>query len=540
MNETAILDKIKNPQFFIERFFYIVDKARQKVPFRFKPPQRQFFENHTKNDLILKARKEGFSSLIEAIWLHAAMFSRNVRTVTLSHEMESTKRHFDRVHYYLKNMGTAARPFVVELDEDTQKQIKFPETNSSYWIGTAGAKAFGRGDDITHLHLSEVAHYENQDVLTSALEACVPNAWKIMETTANGVGESFHQLWQESKDPASESPWKPHFFAWFDDPENVAPLPTAVTFRPTSPELRMQKLYKLTNEQLYWYRLKRAEMPDREKMPQEYPCSDQEAFLSSGRHCFNLQKLAEKKTLIKPPQYVGEVLDDGEKLKFEPNDEGHLRVWKMPRVDQSYLIAADTGEGVPEGDYSVAHVFDRSTWEQVAVWRGRLDPGQFGRVLLDLGHFFNNAVLIPELNNHGWATVEAIKTAEYPHLLNTKLIWKENETPRDGFPTNEKTRNLIITATRNAVEDDTAFINDPVTIGEMESFIQNDSTGKFEAQKGCHDDCVISFGIGVYCLKFLTVDSTYGEHSKHRHGSPILTRTAVGSGQRRHSATGYR
>ena len=156
-----------------------------------------------------------------------------------------------------------------------------------------------------------------------------------------------------------------------------------------------------------------------------------------------------------------------------------------------------------------------------------------------IGKFFDNAVLVPELNNHGWATVEVIKTEQYPHLLNTRLIWKENETPKDGFPTNEKTRGLIITALRNAVDDDTVFINDANTINEMESFVQNEKTGKFEAQKNCWDDCVISLAIGVYCLKFLTVDETYNEDSKHFHGNPLLTQSMIEKARRR-SATGYR
>lgn len=541
MTSQQVLEALRDPIYFIERFFFIVDKRRLRVPFKLNPPQSRYFTNHTLNDLILKARKEGFSSLIEAIWLHACMFVSNERAVTLSHEMESTKRHFDRVHYFLQNMGTFKKKFEVELDENNQKQIKFPESGSSYWIGTAGAKAFGRGDDITKLHCSEVAHYENQEVLTSVLQACVPNAWKVMETTANGVGEKFHQMWTESHDPHSSSPWKGHFFSWFEDPMNRTELPKDVTFRMTSPEQRMADRFKLEPEQVYWYRLKRAEMPEKEKMPQEYPSEPQEAFLSSGRHAFNLEKLAMKRERIRnnKPQFVGDLQNDGQKVRFIDNDEGYFKIWKMPRKGRSYLVAADVGEGVPEGDFSVGHVFDRSSWEQVATWRGRIDPGEFGRELVTIGTFYDFGVLAPELNNHGWATLEAIDAEQYPHVLKTTDLWGDKEPLKRGFPTTEKTRALLITALRNCIEDDTSFINDPVTIGEMETFVQNEKSGKFEAQPGCHDDCVIPYGIGVYCLKFLTVDESYAPESKHYKGSPILTRSVASEGRRR-SATGYR
>lgn len=541
MTNEKILAQLKDPIYFIQRFFHIVDKNRVAVPFKLNPPQLRFYNEHTLNDLIYKARKEGFSSLIEALWLHGCMFIKNERAVTMSHEMDATKRHFDRIRYFLRTMGFRDMPFMVELDEDTQKQIKFPQTNSSYWIGTAGAKAFGRGDDITKLHMSEVAHYENQEVLTSALEACVPNAWKILETTVNGVGEMFYEMWQEASNPNTSSPWTGHFFAWFEDPTNRVALPTTINFRLTTQEQKMKALYKLDDEQIYWYRLKRAEMPDKAKMPQEHPSNPKEGFLSSGRPAFDQTMLATMldRARRQPPLHQVELEDDGQKIRMNDDEEGRLKIWKVPRKGRSYLIAADSGEGVPDGDFSVAGVFDRSTWELVAVFRGRIDPGQFGRELVTLGQFYEWAVLIPELNNHGWATIEAIKAENYPHLFNTKEIWKEGEQPKDGFPTTEKTRNLIITAARNAISDSTSVVSDPIVISEMQTFVQNEKTHKFEAMAKCHDDCVIMYGIGVYCLKFLTVDESYAQDSKHHFGSPVLTRNIIERTGRR-SATGYR
>lgn len=537
--DTDLIEKLNDPRYFVETFCWIIDKNRVKVPFILNPAQAKYYENRSQFDLILKARKQGFSSLIEAIWLHACLFQDNVRAVVLSHEMEATKRHFDRIRYYLETMGNGDDlKFVVDLDEDSQKQLKFPQNNSSFWIGTAGSRAFGRGDDITHLHLSEVAHYQNQDVLTSALEACVPNAYRVMETTANGVGEAFHRLWQEAKDEQSGSPWEAHFFSWFEDPTNKAALPTGVNIRFTDQEKRMEKAYKLSDEQIYWYRTKRASLADKSLMPQEYPCTDSEAFLSSGRHVFDMQKLDQMKERAKnnPALYVGEFLDDGRQVKFVDNQEGTVKIWKMPRPERQYLISADCSEGVPGGDFSVAQILDRSSWEVVATIRLRVNPGEWGGMLVEAARFYNNAVIVPENNNHGWAAIEAIKNKKYPHLLNTKELWPEAETPKDGFPTTEKNRLLAINALRNAINDDTILINDLVTISELETFVQNEKTGKFEAQKGCFDDCVMSLAIGTYCLGFLTVDETYAAHlQKDRHRGSMLSTVINSARKRRYS-----
>jgi len=540
MTDKEIFTKLSDPKYFIETFLWIVDKKRDKVPFIFNPPQNKYYANRTHNDLILKARKEGFSSLIEAIWLHACIFIPNSRAVILSHEMEATKRHFERIKYYLQTMGDGRQKFTVDLDEDSQKSLKFPKTNSSFWIGTAGARAFGRGDDITHLHLSEVAHYENQEVLTSVLEACVPGAYKVMETTANGVGEMFHRLWKEAGDPQTGSPWKQHFFSWFDDPTNYVEPTVGIPLSLRSEDKRLRDKYNLKDGQVLFYRNKWSEMPDKSLMPQEYPSDASEAFLSSGRHVFRLAKIAEKQALLinTQPLYVGDLIDDGKEIHIDHSSDGPLKVWKPPREGRQYVIVADVAEGVPNGNWSVADVYDRSSWEQCAQLRLRINPGEYGRKLCTLGYYYNNAALLPENNNHGQATVEAIKQAEYPHLVNTRELWPNENVHKDGFPTNDRTRNLAITSARTALEDDTIFINSTLTLSEMETFIQNEDSGKFEAQKGCWDDCVITFSIGAYALRHMALDETYAGRAKLRKIRSFASVLPESKGRR--SATGYR
>lgn len=536
--DQKILENLEDARYFTETFLHIIDKDRKKVPFLFNPPQNKYYDNKTHFDLILKARKEGFSSLIEALFLHACLFGENVRAVILSHEMESTERHFDRVRFYLDTMGFKDTKFVVDLDKDSSRQLVFPQTNSSYWIGTAGSRSFGRGDDITHLHLSEVAHYQHQEVLTSALEACVPNAYRVMETTANGVGELFYRLWKEASDPHSGSPWKPHFFSWFEDPTNSLDVP--LNFRLTDAERKLKNRYNLKDQQIAWYRSKRAGMADKSLLPQEYPSDAEEAFISSGRHVFNLEKLKimreRLKIAVKPR--VGDVVEDGQKVKFLDNDEGFTKVWKMPNHTRKYLISADVAEGVPNGNWSVAPVYDRSSWEVVATVRRRVSPGEWGRQLVEVARFYNNAILSPENNSLGQGTIEAIKETEYPHLLNTHDLWGEKETVKDGFPTNEKTRNLAISALRTMIDEETIVLWDSVFINELETFVVDD-TGKFVAMEGCQDDCVLSLAIGAYCLKYLTVDETYAAHNKIETSRMRFNEAKEKQSEGRRKATGW-
>ncbi len=331
-------------------------------------------------------------------------------------------------------------------------------------------------------------------------------------------------MWQEAGDPQAGSPWRRHFFAWFEDPSNVKPVPAEVTFRPTSEEARMQKSYKLSASQLNWWRSKRAEMSDKSKMVQENPSNADEAFIFSGRHVFDLARLREIETEINGavPGERGDLEDDGKTIRFKTHDDGHLTIYRHKRQGRQFLVCADVAEGIQDGDWSVAHVLDRSSWEQVAVWRGRTDPGSFGKICVDLGYYYNNAVLAPELNNHGWATVERIKAENYPHLLSTKEIWRD-EPVRDGFPMlNQKVKGMVITALRNAIDDRTVPIHHLITVQELQTFIENN--GKMEAMDTCHDDCVTSLAIGLYCLKFLSVEETYADRVPRTMPAAFATR----------------
>jgi hypothetical protein len=545
-------NKLFDPKYFIERFLFIVNKERNQVPFKFNQPQLRYYTEKTDNDLILKARKEGFSSLITAEWLHACLFGKNENCVTMAHTWDDTVIHLERVRYYLDTMGVKNATFEVTMDKDNQREIFFPHSNSRYWIGTAGSKAFGRGRDITKLHLSEVAHYEDQTVLTAVMEACVPGARIVLETTANGVGEAFHRLWTEAEDPMLHSPWKQHFFAWWEDPGNRLALPPGRTFTLTAPEKKMKALYTLDDKQVHWHRWKKSKAPDMSKFPQEHPSSPKEAFIHSGRPAFNLEKLSDKKERIKGilPIFQGEFEDDGAKIKTVADPNGRLRIWKVPRRGQNYVITGDPAEGVVGADFAVMQILDRESWEQVAVWRGYIDPGDFGREMVKAGVYYNNAVLLPELNNHGWATVEAIDATEYEHLITSKDLWGDKETVKRGWPQSEKTRNYLITALRKAIDEDTIYFNDAITLTECETFIWHQNTeggkGRFQAQVNCHDDCVISIGIAAYALGHLVLDKTYGEHTNRpTKGSPLRTSSVVRDAQssevgRRRSATGYR
>ncbi len=210
----------------------------------------------------------------------------------------------------------------------------------------------------------------------------------VIESTANGMGNFFHDLWNEAK--AGENNYAPHFYTWWWDPEYS--LPGQSPEQLTEEELLLQRAHGLTEEQLAWRRAKRRE--SRAKFAQEYPEDDITCFLASGRCCFDTHALAAAQQRIagEPgPESLSQLFDgDGNAVSVPP---ARLFIWRHPDPDRKhkYVIGADVGEGLAHGDASVACVLDHRTGEQVAELHGRIPPERFARLLDALGTYYHNA-----------------------------------------------------------------------------------------------------------------------------------------------------
>lgn len=455
----------------IESMFRIANKDGEDVDFRLNAEQASLDANLTGRDLVPKARQVGISAYVLARFTAACMMRRNVRAVVISHESEATERMLARVHYYVNEIK-GPRPVIGRMSAN---EIVFPKMNSMFYIGTAGARAFGRGDTITHLHCSEYAYWENPKKLMGGLLQAVPKTGEIIiESTGAGMNDYYKRCMRALK---GESRWRLHFFPWHLFPEYVEDVTeeqaTGILNSLDSELGEVQLAESLTPGQLLWRRYKLEEMEyDLATFHREYPMTIDECFEASGSSIFT-------------------------KVRYAPTDDWKQEgrhSWRLvghPRPGATYSLGADPAGGVGK-DAACIEVICIDTMEQVAEYtNNKIQPDVFAGIISEWGNLFNEAFVTVENNNHGIATLSVLDDI-YP----TYLIYGKSARGDDakllnlGYRTSPRTKPLMIGTLRKMAATD-LVIHSPLLRAEMGTFIEHD-TGELGAEDGAHDDTVMA------------------------------------------------
>lgn len=276
------------------------DGVVEIAPFRFNAAQRYIHKKIEEQRsrvgwvraMILKGRQQGASTYTEGRFYWKTSMNQGEKTFIMTHEGQATQNLFDMVDRYHKNVPVHVKPHV---GRDNSRTLEFDRLDSSYQVATAGSKGAGRSATLTNVHGSEVAFWDNGDLHLAGLFQAVALAKGtevLLESTANGVGDVFHKQWQMAE--RGESDFIAIFVPWYWQDEYRRPLPDdfqVLAGHETAPEGELteyeyQERFKLDDEQVYWRRMKIAELGGGEDgfylFQQEYPATADEAFQSSA------------------------------------------------------------------------------------------------------------------------------------------------------------------------------------------------------------------------------------------------------------------
>jgi len=226
--------------------------------------------------LVLKGRQQGCSTYVEARFFWRTVWAQGVRTFILTHEDVATANLFEMVQRFLHHLPPELRPSV---NAQNAKELLFEALDSGYKVGTAGNKSVGRSATVQLFHGSEVAFWPNAQEHAAGVLQTVPNdpgTEVILESTANGIGNFFHEQWQLAT--RGESEYRAIFVPWYWQDEYARPVEE---FSPSVEDRDYQSAYQLRDEQLAWRHFKLIEIGET-RFQQEYPANAIEAFQTSG------------------------------------------------------------------------------------------------------------------------------------------------------------------------------------------------------------------------------------------------------------------
>ena len=508
---------INKPEKLVELLFVVVDKNQKTVPFFFNDVQQDFLRkiNKAKIDfeegkitdisfLILKGRQQGFTTFVTAYQLANILLNKNFQGLTIADESSNTEAIFQNKAKFPYDM----LPDVIKPTEkfNNKRQLLFEKLNSSWAVDTA-TKNMGRSRTINFFHGSECAFWRDGIAVTQAGlgEAFTKNCIKIYETTANGFNE-YRDMWKSGQHINCFYEWwkTKEYFTKFESETIKKDFIYNIEHKKDWINERLKWLKdvkKLSLEQLYWYYKKYMSYLDKELIKQEYPCSEEEAFIASGSCIFDKEKIIKRIDELKQPKKIGYFTYDYDGLKiknikWQDDENGFIKLYELPKKGYPYVLGGDTaGEG---SDNFTGQVLNNVTSNQVAVLKHQFDEDIYARQMYCLGIYYNKALIGVETNFSTYPQKE-LERLKYPNFyVRMKEDTYTNKTEKAfGFNTNRKTRPIIIAELVHVVRDMIESINDIETLEEMLTFVKNEE-GKSEAQLGCHDDLVMSLAIAHY------------------------------------------
>lgn len=472
-NKQKIFEEItrcsKSFRYFAENHIRIIDIKGAEISLVLNEAQKRTIRSLSDNShlMILKARKLGSTTLIAAYYLWKALFNKNIRVAVVAHTDEASREIF-RIYQFMYSRLPSELKIPAEKNRHNELLLK---TGSQIKVGTSSSEGF-RGQTYQYIHASEYAFWTNLEKSIAGLFGTADaNATIILESTANGLNQAY-EMWNQ------ENGFRKLFLGWTLDPRYVRDKPA---FKDVSKlEREYIDKHKITKKQSHWFvhHLRTKCANNWMIFNQEFPIHAEMAFVTSGQRFF-------------PEPWPVTGISTG------------LQVYREREKFHIYTVGVDTASGSPGGDYSafmVLDVTDQQAIKMVASYYDREPPSDFKQAVLDISNKYE-ALAVVESNSYGLSIIEHLLESAYPRQYRDQYFDKVKNrwTPKYGFNTNSKSRNLLLSRLYEYVTRGWVDVTDKVFMSEANTLVYN-TRGKVEAPSGKHDDMVMATGLALIGL----------------------------------------
>ena len=443
-----------NPSYFAETYVKIISLDRGLVPFQLYDYQQNMFKHFNDNrfSIVLACRQSGKSISSVAYLLWYAIFNPEKTIAVLANKGSTAREMLARITLMLENL-----PFFLQPGCKTLNKGSIEFSNNSRIVAAATSGSSIRGMSVNLLYLDEFAFVERAaefytstyPVISAGIDTKV-----IITSTANGIGNIFHKIWEGAEQRTNE--YRSFRVDWWDVPGR-------------DEKWRQQTIANTSQLQF-----------------------DQEfgnTFFGTGDTLINAETLMS--------------LRSKEPLHFR--EGGLLKVYKETELSHEYIMTVDVSKGRGQ-DYSTFNIIDISTrpFEQVAVYRNNsISPILFPNIIYKYANVYNTAYVIIESNDVGALVCNGLyHDLEYENVHLESAI-KANAI---GVEMTRRTKRLGCSGIKDLLEERKLNIIDEETILEASTFVVKGQS--YEASEGNHDDLMMNlvmFGYFVTSQEFLNM-----------------------------------
>ena len=486
-----------NPKYFIRNYVKIVHQEKGIIPFDMYDFQERALSDLFNYDytITLKARQMGLTTLLSAYALWLMVFQENKEILALSYKQNKARniiKKIKRMNSHLPSWMKESTPI------DNQLEVEFG--NGSKASAESTTSDAGRSESASFVIIDEAAFIDGAEEVWSAVKLTldVGGGTCAVLSTPTGVGTWFHETWQKSVQGDRIKKVSNDPEVWKGVGEN--------DFHP------IKLHWSLHPERDQEWREEQTRTMGEKKAARECDCD----FSTSGDTVIDQQIIRwyEKKAVEEP-------------MERHRRGKGDVHVWEPPETGKTYIMASDVARG-DSSDYSTFVIYKAVEMEQVAEYKGKMPPSEFGDLLYSYGSMYNDALLVIERDSYGWAAIQKVIDRDYPNILYTsndlKLVEidENNTTGRSkkmnpGLDTNRTTRSLIISSLQRFMRKKWIHPKSERYTDELQTFVwKNHGTRqKPEHMDGYNDDLVFATAFACWARdKALKYRAEMGQRSE--------------------------
>ena len=427
---------LDDPKYFAREYCKVIHLDKGLIPFDLYPYQEKMFDSFTSHrfNIVLACRQSGKSIAVVAYLLWYVIFKGEQVVGILANKNAIAREMLSRITLMLENL-----PFFLQPGCTTLNKGSIGFSNNSRIIAAATSSSSIRGMSLNLVYLDEFAFVENAAEFYTSTYPVISSGKTskiIITSTANGIGNMYHKLYEGSIQGTNE--FTPTRVDWWDVPG------------------RDEKWKSMT-----------IENTSQLQFDQEFGNS----FHGTGNTLITADILLALRA-TNPTEYLNNV-----KI-FDQPEEGH-----------TYQMFVDVSRGRGQ-DYSTFTIIDvsQNPFVQVCTYRDNMiSPLLFPDLLYKYATHYNECYVVVESNDAGQVVCNGLYyDLEYENVFVESMI-KANAI---GVTMTAKTKRIGCSNIRDIMQQKKLHIKDEETIREMSTFVAKGSS--YQADHNSHDDLMMN------------------------------------------------